>query len=53
MNWKGNGRERSGHNLKYPPSIYLKGLEKIKKNLSQNNRSPDRRFGDMLSPSSE
>jgi hypothetical protein len=42
MNWRGCGRKRSCPNLRYYPSIYVEGLRKTTKNLSQNNLSPGR-----------
>jgi hypothetical protein len=42
MYWKGYGRKRSWPNVGYSPSIYLEGLRKTSKNLSQDSWSPGR-----------
>jgi hypothetical protein len=42
MIWKECGRKQSWPNLEYYPGIYLEGLRKTTKNLSHDNRSPDR-----------
>jgi hypothetical protein len=42
MNWEGYGRKRSWPNLRYYPGIYLDGLRKATKNLSQDIRSRSR-----------
>jgi hypothetical protein len=34
MNWKGRGKKRSLHNLKYEPDMFLEQLRKATKNLS-------------------
>jgi hypothetical protein len=38
MNWKGCGRKRSWPNFRYYPGIFLEGLKKTTKNLSQESR---------------
>jgi hypothetical protein len=44
MNWKGYGTKQSWPNLRYYPNIFLEGLRKLQKNLSQNSRSLGRNF---------
>jgi hypothetical protein len=39
-NWNGCRRRRSWPNLKHYLSLYLEGVRKTTKNLSQDNRSP-------------
>jgi hypothetical protein len=39
MNWKGCGRKLLYPNLRYYPGIYLEGLRKTTKTLSQGSRS--------------
>jgi hypothetical protein len=42
MNWKKFAKKQSWTNLAYCPRIYLEGLRKNMKNLSQEYRSPGR-----------
>jgi hypothetical protein len=42
VNWKSLGRKQAWPNLGHYPNLFLEGLRKITKNLSNNGRSPDR-----------
>jgi hypothetical protein len=42
MDWKGSGRKRTRHNLKYYPGIHLEGLRKTTEILTHDSRSPGR-----------
>jgi hypothetical protein len=44
MDWKGCGKKRSWSDFRYYPGIYLDGLRKTTKDLSQDSRSPGRDF---------
>jgi hypothetical protein len=46
MNLKGCERELWWHNLRYYPGIYLEGLKKTTRNLSQDGRYPGRNSDD-------
>jgi hypothetical protein len=39
LNWEGCGLKRRWPSLRYYPSIFLEGLRKTMKNLSQDNQS--------------
>jgi hypothetical protein len=42
MKWQGYGRKRSWPDLRYYPGIFVEGLRKTTKNLSQESRSLSR-----------
>jgi hypothetical protein len=42
VNWEGCGRKLSWSNLKLHPRVFLKGLKKATKNLSQDSQTPGR-----------
>jgi hypothetical protein len=48
VNWKGSGRKQSWHILRSYPVIYLKGLRKIMKYLSQDRQSPSQNMNPGL-----